>query len=213
MKVCWCNYGKIPVLKLQWSYLGSETPCAARSPKCPQYIQASRDRPLDLSSIASFTRCPTHPLIKSPVFLCLRALGDERVEIQAEPSGFPAGAQWQKIIKKTNQSSEFKDKLKREDKNERAVMRLDEVRDWSDGEEWRGWWGGGCWKRKREEITVASLPPSGNKSGTVSAVYPSSLLEHRKRCEGNWTARSSSSERREGGRERERERCRCRWRA
>lgn len=31
--------------------------------------------------------------------------------------------------KKTNQSSEFKDKLKREDKNERAVMRLDEVRD------------------------------------------------------------------------------------
>lgn len=128
MELCWCNYGKIPVLKLQWSYLGSETPCAARSPKCPQYIQASRDRPLDLSSIASFTKCPTHPLIKSPVFLCLRALGDERVEIKAEPSGFPAGAQWQKIKnKKNNQPSEFKDKLKRQDKNERAVMRLDEV--------------------------------------------------------------------------------------
>jgi len=40
----------------------------------------------------------------------------------------------------------------------------------------RWWWGrGGYRERRRGEITVTSLLPKGIKSGTVSAVYPSSL--------------------------------------
>lgn len=39
--------------------------------------------------------------------------------------------------------------------------------------------------REKREITVASLPPFGIKSGTVSGVYPSSLQELRKRSEAS----------------------------
>lgn len=72
--------------------------------------------------------------------------------------------------------------------------------------------------REKWEITVASLPPSGVKSGTVSPVYPSSLQEPQKRCEGNWAGAQQQQQwegecgRGRGG-EREREMCRCRWRA
>lgn len=53
-------------------YLGSERlraqPVSPR--KFPQYIQASRQPSLLSSSVASLIRCPTHPLIETPVFRC-----------------------------------------------------------------------------------------------------------------------------------------------
>lgn len=54
---------------------------------------------------------------------------------------------------------------------------------------------------KKREITVASLPPPGIKSGTVSAVYPSSLQEPRERCEGrmNGHAAAAAARRERGG--------------